>query len=179
MLLCTGGCRSGKSEYARHWAEARGASRVYIATAYVSSDPEMQQRIALHQQSRKDGWRTLEAASSLWVKPRQLVREAADMGDVLLFDCLTLWTSLCVEHGRDEAATLELTSLLLESFQECGRPVVLVTNEVGMGLVPENALARSFRDMVGFVNQKAASFADSVVFMVSGLPLVVKGDPNV
>ena len=178
MLLCTGGCRSGKSEYARHWAETRGTSRVYIATAYASADPEMQRRIALHQESRKEGWRTLEAASALWVKPRQLVMEAADMGDVLMFDCLTLWTSLCIEHGRDEEATLELTARLMESFQECGKPVVVVTNELGMGLVPETAPARAFRDMAGFVNQKAASYADAVVFMVSGLPLVVKGNPG-
>ena len=175
MLLCTGGCRSGKSDYARNWAEQQGATRVYMASAYISDDTEMRLRIARHQASRGEGWLTYEVASGSWTDPEQLVAEACALGDVLLFDCLTLWTALCLEHGYDEAHTLNITGRLLGALHGCGKPVVLVTNEVGMGLVPDNALGRTFRDTAGLVNQKAATFADAVVFMVSGLPLVVKG----
>lgn len=178
MLLCTGGCRSGKSSYAQAWVEARGKNRVYIATAYTSEDPEMRQRIARHQVSRGEGWRTLEAAPALWAEPEGLAAEAAALGDALLFDCLTLWTSLCLEKKLDETATLGLATRLLKSFNACGKPVALVSNEVGMGLVPDNALGRRFRDLAGLVNQTAARHADTVIFMVSGLPLFVKGSPE-
>jgi adenosylcobinamide kinase/adenosylcobinamide-phosphate guanylyltransferase len=178
MLLCTGGCRSGKSEFARQWAEFRAPARVYMASAHAGGDEEMRHRIARHQASRGNGWVTYEAASNRWAEPERLVAEAAALGDVLLFDCLTLWTSLCLEKGCDEAAALGLTSRLLGSFRVCGKPVALVANEVGMGLVPENALGRRFRDMAGLVNQKAAACADTVIFMVSGLPLYVKGRPG-
>ncbi|SBV97970.1 Bifunctional adenosylcobalamin biosynthesis protein CobP [uncultured delta proteobacterium] len=178
MLVCTGGCRSGKSEFARQWAESRAALRVYMATAYDGGDEEMHRRIARHQASRGEGWATYEVASGPWETPERLAASASAMGDVLLFDCLTLWTSLCLEKGYDEAGTLALTTRLLTSLRECGKPVVLVTNEVGMGLVPENALGRQFRDMAGLVNQRAALVADTMVFMVSGLPLYVKGNPD-
>ncbi|MCC8194822.1 MAG: bifunctional adenosylcobinamide kinase/adenosylcobinamide-phosphate guanylyltransferase [Deltaproteobacteria bacterium] len=175
MLLCTGGCRSGKSDYARRWAEERGRARVYMASAYVSGDDEMRRRIARHRQARGEGWKTYEAAAGPWTEPEAMVAEAAALGDVLLFDCLTLWTSLCLEKGLGEDAVLGLSERLLEALRDCGKAVVLVTNEVGMGLVPDNALGRTFRDTAGLVNQKAAAYADTVIFMVSGLPLCVKG----
>lgn len=175
LLLCTGGCRSGKSEFARQWAEERSPVRVFMATAYSSGDPEMLARIARHQAARKNGWLTCEAASGPWTEPERLVAEAADMGGVLLFDCLTLWTSLCLENNLDMESTLALTDRLLASFRRCGRSVALVSNEVGMGLVPDTARGREFRDTAGLVNQRAAAVADAVVFMVSGLPLFVKG----
>lgn len=177
MLLCTGGCRSGKSEFARQWIEARGSRRVYIATAYAAEDDEMLRRIKRHQDARGKGWVTREAASGPWAGPEVLVAEAAAMGDALLFDCLTLWTSLCLENGCDERAVLALTDRLLDSFHGCGKPVALVTNELGMGLVPATPLGRQFRDIAGLVNQKAAAAAETVVFMVSGLPLFIKGNP--
>lgn len=176
LLLCTGGCRSGKSEFARQWAEERSSARVFMATAYSSGDPEMLARIARHQSVRKNGWLTYEAASGPWTEPERLVAEAANMGDALLFDCLTLWTSLCLENNLDMESTLVLTDRLLASFRRCGRNVALVSNEVGMGLVPDTVLGRKFRDTAGLVNQRAAAVADTVVFMVSGLPLFVKGN---
>lgn len=177
MLLCTGGARSGKSEFARQWVEAQGALRVYIATAYAADDDEMLRRIQRHQRMRGAGWMTLEAASGSWAEPETLVAEAAVLGDALLFDCLTLWTSLCLERCGDEETVLALTASLLDAFRRCGRPVALVANELGMGLVPEHPLGRRFRDIAGLVNQKAAAAADTAVFMVSGLPLYVKGNP--
>ncbi|MDL2210342.1 bifunctional adenosylcobinamide kinase/adenosylcobinamide-phosphate guanylyltransferase [Desulfovibrio sp. OttesenSCG-928-O18] len=176
MLLCTGGCRSGKSEFARQWAETQSETRVFVATAYAG-DAEMAQRIERHQDARGRGWVTYEAASGPWGDPEIWVAEAAGMGGVLLFDCLTLWTSLCLEGGYGEVGTLALTDRLLAALADCGRPVALVSNELGMGLVPDNALGRLFRDVAGLVNQKAAARADTVVFMVSGLPLYLKGTP--
>lgn len=174
MLLCSGGCRSGKSFFAQKWVEAQAARRVYIATAYAG-DGETAERIAKHQSARGEGWTTLEIASGLWNEPERWVAEACLMGDALMFDCLTLWTSLCLERDCDEKATLALTVRLLDALRQCGKPVALVANEVGMGLVPETSLGRLFRDVAGFVNQEAASAADIVVFMVCGLPLYVKG----
>lgn len=177
MLLVTGGCRSGKSDFARRWVEEQGRRFCFIATAYVT-DAEMAARIERHQNSRGEGWFNFEAASAdverpeLWVPP--LVAEA----DALLFDCLTLWTSLCMERGHDETALLALTKRLLHAFASSGKPVALVSNELGMGLVPDSPLGRSFRDMAGLVNQIAARQADEVVFMVSGLPLFIKKKPG-
>lgn len=174
MLVCSGGCRSGKSEFARQWAEKRGERRVYVATAYVC-DAEMERRIDRHKDARGPGWSTLEIADKRWARPEDWAPEACAMGDVILFDCLTLWTSLCLERGLDEAGTLALTDRLLDVLARCGRPAVLVTNELGMGLVPDNAPARNFRDVAGLVNQRAGSAAEALVFMVCGQPLYVKG----
>ena len=178
MILCTGGCRSGKSAFAQQWVEGRAERRVYVAAAY-SGDDEMAARIARHRSVRGTGWNTLEIAAANWHEPEQWAEEAARLGDAVLFDCLTLWTSLCLERGLGEEHTLALTGRLLHSLRACGKPVALVTNEVGMGLVPDNPLGRHFRDIAGLVNQKAATVADTVAFLVSGLPLYVKGGPGV
>lgn len=175
MLLCSGGCRSGKSEFAKQWAEERGEKRVYLATAYCDGDPEMDDRIAKHRAGRGDGWQTFELALSPdWNEPEVWVKKAAALGDVLLFDCLTLWTSLCLEKGYEEKELLALTKRLLNALGGCGKPVAIVTNEVGMGLVPDHPLGRAFRDMAGLVNQEAGRVAGTVVFMVCGLPLYIK-----
>lgn len=174
MLLCSGGCRSGKSEFARLWAEAHGERRVYVATAYIRDD-EMADRIERHKAARGEGWSTFEAAGEGWDDPETWVGEAAKQGGVLLFDCLTLWTSLCLERGLGEEGILALTDRMLAALRRTGKPVALVTNEVGMGLVPENPFGRKFRDVAGLVNQKAATAADTLVFMVCGQPLYVKG----
>ena len=175
FLFCTGGCRSGKSEFARRWAEEWGARRVYVASAYVEGDEEMIRRIERHQLERGKGWTTYEAAAGPWNDPERLAAEASSKGDVLLFDCLTLWTSLCLERGCEDAEIFSLAVRLAVAFRATGKPVVMVSNEVGMGLVPDNPLGRRFRDTVGLVNQRIAAEADEVVFMVSGLPLYVKG----
>lgn len=177
MLLCSGGCRSGKSAFAKQWAEEHGQNRIYLATAYRDGDLEMDDRIVKHRAARGRGWQTFEvAASPDWAEPESWVKRVVALGDVLLFDCLTLWTSLCLEKGYREKDLLALTDRLLNTLNGCGKPVALVTNEVGMGLVPDTALGRAFRDMAGLVNQEAGKIADTVVFMVSGLPLYVKGN---
>ncbi|GHV54153.1 adenosylcobinamide kinase/adenosylcobinamide phosphate guanyltransferase [Deltaproteobacteria bacterium] len=178
MLLVTGGCRSGKSSFAREWAEKQadrlGKKPVYLATAYVV-DEEMRSRIQRHRDDRGDRWRSVDVASLAWDKPEIWVPEAASQGPVLLFDCLTLWTSLCLEKKFTEEETLSLTQRLLAQLRQGSNAVALVANEVGLGLVPENAASRLFRDVAGRVNQLVAANADTVVLMISGLPLTLKG----
>jgi adenosylcobinamide kinase / adenosylcobinamide-phosphate guanylyltransferase len=138
---------------------------LYCATA-EALDAEMHERIAHHQKRRGDGWRTVEAP--LDIAP---VLEAAN--GPLLVDCLTLWLTNIMLAGRDaEAETLKLIS----AAKVCRPPVVFVSNEVGLGIVPDNALAREFRDRAGRLNQAVAGIANRVVFMAAGLPMVLKDE---
>ncbi|MFZ5750218.1 MAG: bifunctional adenosylcobinamide kinase/adenosylcobinamide-phosphate guanylyltransferase [Pseudomonadota bacterium] len=164
-ILITGGARSGKSAIAEARALALGPRATYIATAEAFDD-EMRARIAQHQARRGDRWTTVQA-------PRALVETlaATDGQGPRLVDCLTLWlTNLMLGGGdwRREAERL-VAALPLQAD-----PVVLVTNEVGSGIVPENALARAFRDAAGELNQRVAAVAGEVILAVSGLPLRVK-----
>ena len=166
ITLVTGGCRSGKSRYAQDLAESLGPRRVMLATAECR-DEEMRARITRHQQDRGAGWRTLE-------EPTRIADHLNQPGEVVLVDCLTLWVSnlLCADQSdaEVEAAAEELVARL----QDAPGPVVLVTNEVGLGIVPMNSLARRFRDHSGFLSQRIAAVADRVVFTVAGLPMVLK-----
>ncbi len=166
ITLVTGGCRSGKSRYAQELAESLGPMRVMLATAEALDD-EMRDRIARHQADRRDGWRTIEA-------PIDIVAHLDHPGEVLLVDCLTLWVSnlLCTDatDAELEAASLALVARL----QTVSGPVILVTNEVGLGIVPMNKLARRFRDQSGFLAQRIARIADRVVLCVTGIPMVIK-----
>ncbi|WP_239031893.1 bifunctional adenosylcobinamide kinase/adenosylcobinamide-phosphate guanylyltransferase [Paroceanicella profunda] len=143
-----------------------GLPRVYIATAQAF-DGEMAARIAMHREDRGPDWETLEA-------PEALAATLAEVepGRAVLVDCLTLWLSNLMLAGRDIAAG---TEALLAVLAEVPGPVVLVSNELGMGLVPETALGRTFRDAQGRLNQQVAAAADRVVFVAAGLPLVLKG----
>lgn len=166
--LITGGCRSGKSRHAQALAESLAAERVYLATA-EPLDAEMAQRIARHRADRGPSWQTIE-------EPLQIARHLHQPGKVVLVDCLTLWVSNLL-HARGEAS-LEADFLALEqALRATDNPVVLVTNEVGLGIVPANALARRFRDEAGFLAQRIAACCDRVVLTVAGLPLVVKDTP--
>ncbi len=169
ITLVTGGCRSGKSRYAQALAESLRSSRVMLATA-EGLDDEMRDRIARHQADRRQGWRTIEA-------PREIAPHLDQPGEVVLVDCLTLWVSnlLCSEatDAEVEAAALEL----VEALKASSSPVVLVTNEVGLGIVPMNALARRFRDHSGFLAQRIAEVADRVVLTVAGIPMIIKESP--
>jgi adenosylcobinamide kinase/adenosylcobinamide-phosphate guanylyltransferase len=165
VTLVLGGARSGKSRYAESLVTARPHPWVYIATAEARDD-EMAARIAGHQARRAEGWQTIEAPYEL---PAAL--SAAPQGAVLV-DCLTLWLSN-VMHAKFD---LDETVMKLEdALGAHAGTTVLVSNEVGLSIVPDNALARSFRDAQGLLNQRLASIADRVVLMVAGLPLTVKG----
>lgn len=165
ITMVTGGARSGKSLLAETLAARGGAGRIYIATAEAWDD-EMTQRIALHRDRRGADWRTVEAPQDL----AGALRASDGQGAVRLVDCLTLWLSNILDAESPRAGVDALCATLSAQHS----PVVLVTNELGMGIVPENALARRFRDEHGWMNQAVAAVADEVWMAVSGLPLCLK-----
>jgi adenosylcobinamide kinase / adenosylcobinamide-phosphate guanylyltransferase len=165
IILITGGARSGKSTRAEARALAFAGRPVYLATA-EALDAEMSERIARHRERRGAEWIAREVPLDL----AQALIET-DGGGARLVDCLTLWLSNLMHAERDVAKE---TSLLAETLVRQQRPVVVVTNEVGLGIVPDNALARRFRDAAGVVNQTIAGVADEVEFVVAGLPMRVK-----
>lgn len=172
IVLVIGGARSGKSGWAQELARARGSDAVvFIATAEARDD-EMRARIAQHRAERPPHWQTLEA-------PRNLTGAVAGLQQVprlIIVDCLTLWvTNELLANGADlEKRMLCQLDLLVEWARLHDVDLILVTNEVGLGIVPENALAREFRDVVGRVNAHAAQLADKVYWMVAGLAVELK-----
>lgn len=163
LSLILGGARSGKSAFAERKAATYALPKIYIATAQALDD-EMAVRIANHR-DRRDGWTTIEAPLDL-VGALQGVPE----GSVVLIDCLTLWLSNHMLQDRD----VDIDGLL-GAIAASPSPVICVSNEVGMGLVPDNALGRKFRDAQGVLNRRIAEQADLAVFVAAGLPLVLKG----
>lgn len=166
LTLVLGGARSGKSTYAEHLVMASPPPWIYCATGQAF-DAEMTTRIAAHQARRNANWRTVDVPLEL---PEVLL--GCPTGQTVLIDCLTLWTSNLMLAERDISVA---TADLMAALQSTAGPVVAVSNEVGLGIVPENALARRFRDEAGRMNQKIAALADRVVFIVAGLPLALKG----
>jgi adenosylcobinamide kinase / adenosylcobinamide-phosphate guanylyltransferase len=165
IILITGGARSGKSVRAETRAKAFAGKPVYIATA-EALDGEMRERIAEHRARRGGEW--IEHETPLELIP---ALSATDGGGARLIDCLTLWLSNLMHAERDwSKETTQLAGML--HVQKS--PVVLVSNEVGLGIVPDNALARRFRDAAGIMNQMIAQAADEVEFVVAGLPVRVK-----
>ena len=168
ITLVLGGARSGKSRRGQTLAEGSSPKRLYIATAQAFDD-EMRDRISKHQHDRDDSWKTIEAPLDLAgaIRTVSTTRDAS-----ILVDCLTLWLSnLLLVDQNISAATAELVN----AVQSANAPIVLVSNEVGMGIVPENALARQFRDEQGRLNQNIAQIADHVEFVAAGLSLKLKG----
>ena len=170
VVLITGGARSGKSRYAEERARETGARRLYLATA-EAKDEEMARRIAAHRERRGDGWLTVEEPIEL---SAELLRRRGEV-DCALVDCLTLWTSNLLLLHDVEAVTKKIDELI-NALTLLDFHVFFVTNEVGSAIVPDDALARSFRDLVGWTNQRVAQSADEVVLMVAGLPVFVKKD---
>ncbi|RJX31448.1 MAG: bifunctional adenosylcobinamide kinase/adenosylcobinamide-phosphate guanylyltransferase [Desulfarculus sp.] len=170
-VLVLGGAKSGKSAYAQALAQSWGGRLVYVATGQAG-DEEMAQRIARHQARRGPAWQTLEEPLAL----EQALRGADGPGAVLLVDCLTLWLSnLMLASGLDDAALQERFAALCGQLPSLKARTILVANEVGLGIVPENALARRFRDQAGSLNQQLAVACDRVVLITAGLPLALKG----
>ncbi|MXP64160.1 bifunctional adenosylcobinamide kinase/adenosylcobinamide-phosphate guanylyltransferase [Roseomonas sp. M0104] len=166
FTLVLGGARSGKSRHAEALIARHPAPWAYVATAEAWDD-EMRDRIAAHQARRGADWRTLHAPLDL----------AAALGAAearpALVDCLTLWLTNLMLGGHDVVAA---TAALEAALDARAAPTVLVANEVGLGIVPENALARRFRDAAGVLNQRLAARAATVHFIAAGLPLVLKGE---
>jgi adenosylcobinamide kinase / adenosylcobinamide-phosphate guanylyltransferase len=168
LTLVLGGARSGKSRYAENLITALPPPWIYMATARAL-DAEMAARIGAHRARRGAGWTTVES-------PRDLAATLMEQAKVpILVDCLTLWLSnLMMADAKIDAEIDRLE----QALHKATAPVVLVANEVGSGIVPDNALARRFRDLQGGLNQRIAALADHVVLLVAGLPLIVKGHPE-
>ena len=165
-ILIVGGARSGKSHRALELARDIAPDRVFIATA-EPSDPEMAERIERHRVDRGSGFSTVEAPLELV----EALEAAASPDRVVVVDCLTLWLSNLMHYGRDvDAQTVALTRFLARPTG----PVILVSNEVGMGLVPGTPLGRGFRDDQGSLNQAVAAVCQRVEIMIAGLPMVLK-----
>lgn len=166
LTLVLGGAASGKSDYAERLVTATARPMLYVATAQAH-DTEMTAKIARHQSRRGAGWRTIEAP--LDATP---ALSAAGNAEVVLFDCATMWLS---NHLFAEADLADAETRLFTALSGCAAPIVVVSNEVGAGIVPENALARRFRQAQGELNQRIALRADLVITVMAGLPLVLKG----
>ena len=167
-VLVLGGQRSGKSRYAEQLVMASGLSPVYLATA-TAGDVEMRERIDAHRSRRGGTWRTVEEPFDL---AGALARESGE-GFHVLVDCLTLWLTNLMGAGRPEE---EETRRLIDTLARVTGPIVLVSNEVGSGIVPDNPLARRFADALGTLNQQVAAAVDRVVLVAAGLPLVLKAE---
>ena len=175
LILVTGGGRSGKSAYAQRLAEEQSGPRAFVATCPVI-DAEMSDRVRLHQLARSEReWQTIE-------EPLDLASAICSAQDhlVVLVDCLTLWVNNILYAAEQQSAALSEPDIalrcqpVLEAARAHGGTIIFVTNEVGLGLVPETPLGRRFRDLAGRVNQIVASACDEVVFVVCGQPLKIK-----
>jgi adenosylcobinamide kinase/adenosylcobinamide-phosphate guanylyltransferase len=166
-VLVLGGARSGKSAFAERLVAETGLSRHYIATGRAFDD-EMRERIARHREDRGDGWQTHEEPLALAAR----IADVARADRAVLVDCLTLWVTNLMLEECDIAAEC---SGLLEALRQAPGRIVLVSNEVGLGIVPENRMARAFRDHAGRLHQNVAALVPEVYFIAAGLPLKMKG----
>ena len=170
-ILVLGGCRSGKSSHALALAEmATEKNRLYIATC-VPYDDEMQDRVSRHQDERDHTWKTIETPVNI----ADAILENSRHSGVILIDCLTLWVTNLLMADKSEDEILDAVTIVQSALAKAECPVIFVSNEVGAGIVPENSLARRFRDIAGFVNQKIAKSADIVFFTAAGIPIKIKG----
>ena len=168
--LIIGGCRSGKSGYALKLGEAAGGPRNFFIATCVPQDDEMRARVTRHQQERGSLWQTLEAPLEL---AEIIVRHQSE-ANAMVIDCLTLWITNLMLAESDDQVLMEKIKNLSMTVRQATCPIILVSNEVGAGIVPENPLARRFRDLVGWANQHLAAACAQVVWMVAGIPVTIK-----
>jgi adenosylcobinamide kinase / adenosylcobinamide-phosphate guanylyltransferase len=168
-VLILGGARSGKTGFAERLAMRAGETPLYLATAQAL-DAEMRDRVRLHQQQRQKRFATLEEPIALTTALKAAAREH----DVILVDCLTLWITNLLGSSHDVAQAVEELAMTLPTIESSR--VILVSNEVGLGIVPDNPLARTFRDLAGAAHQRLAQICTDVHFVVAGLPMTLKGE---
>jgi adenosylcobinamide kinase/adenosylcobinamide-phosphate guanylyltransferase len=169
VYFITGGARSGKSSFAEKLAGDLGGRQAYIATAQAL-DPEMAARIEKHRIERGGGWDTFEEPLAI----AELIRKLSGRYDTALLDCLTLWLSNIIAHTSGESIIVDRYQELISAINDFAGSCIIVSNEVGLGIVPDNPLARKFRDFAGILNQKMAQTADEVYFIAAGLPMKIK-----
>ena len=167
IVFITGGARSGKSSFALKQASGIPGKKAYIATA-EALDEEMRKRIEDHREQRGKEWDTFEEPLMI----AEVIKKIGDRYDAIVLDCLTLWLSNIMHSNLIIETEIER---LISSLLSHQTSVFIVSNEVGMGIVPENEMARKFRDMAGLLNQKIAGAADEVYIVVAGIPLKIKG----
>ncbi len=170
IILITGGCRSGKSRFALDYANLHFSKKIYLATCEVM-DEEMARRVEDHKRIRGPEWRTLEEP----VEIINVIRQYGDGVEVILLDCITLWLSNLLLKWDDDQRVMDEVKRLVEAIQRGRFSMIVVSNEVGMGIVPADPLSRRFRDLSGMANQKMGEISDKVIFMVSGFPIYLKG----
>ena len=169
LILITGGCRSGKSRYAVDLAKELNKQTVYIATM-VFKDVEMEERIKAHKKARPAEWQTVEEGKNI----DTILINLRGLCEVVILDCLTMMTSNLLLELNDEKKVIQRIESLLKVINDSDMTIVVVTNEVGGGIVPYNKLGRIFRDLTGCVNQLFAQAADEVYLMVTGIGLKIK-----
>ena len=169
ITLLLGGARSGKSKFAVELARGNGKV-AFIATA-TCTDDEMEKRIEAHRRSRPREWLTVEEALNV----SEWIDEHGDEFDVVIIDCITLWLSNCLAFGMSDEAILDAVEKLLNACKGRKCNAIIVSNEVGMGVVPMTHIGRRFRDLLGEANQKLASCADCVYWLCAGIPVRLKG----
>ncbi|MGZ3559704.1 MAG: bifunctional adenosylcobinamide kinase/adenosylcobinamide-phosphate guanylyltransferase [Thermodesulfobacteriota bacterium] len=170
MIFITGGCRSGKSRYALHYANQHFSKKLFLATS-EPLDEEMAQRIENHKKVRGPEWQTIEEPVDIVNK----IKEDEGKSEVILTDCLTLWLYNLLMRWDNDLRIMEETERLIDSLKKSPSSSILVSNEVGLGIVPADPLSRRYRDLLGAMNQRIAGALDTVIFMVSGIPLFLKG----
>ena len=170
IIFITGGCRSGKSRYALDYANRHFSKKMYLATCEVL-DEEMALRVTNHKKMRGPEWQTVEEPIEIVEK----IRQYEDKVEVILLDCITLWLSNLLIKWNNDLRVMEEVNQLIDTIKQSQTFFIMVSNEVGMGIVPAEPLSRRFRDLAGMANQKIAEMADTVIFTVSGIPIFLKG----
>ena len=173
-IFVLGGCRSGKSVFAEQWVASRFQRKCFIATLDVKNDEEMAKRVTMHRASRGDGWSVIEEPLLLADVLLNYPKKSPKNSDALLVDCLTMWLTNLILAGRDDETIEEEVHKLTSAVRDCPVPLVLVANEVGLGIVPESSLGRRFRDLAGWTNQQVAKACKTVYFVAAGLPMILK-----
>ena len=176
IILILGGARSGKSTFAQHLAETMSTKVLFVATAQPL-DEEMKNRIEIHRKNRPASWRTLEAPTNISKTLHKLVSDA----EVVIVDCLTILVANILgdnPNKKTEKEILDEMKTLIDYMNTSRQTFIIVSNELGLGVVPENKLARIYRDLLGIVNQIIAHEADEVYFLTAGIPLAIKNNKN-
>jgi adenosylcobinamide kinase/adenosylcobinamide-phosphate guanylyltransferase len=169
-IFIIGGARSGKSRFALDYANRHFFKKLYLATCEVV-DEEMAARVENHKRLRGPGWLTVEEPVEIVEK----IKQEGEGVEVILLDCITLWLSNLLIKWNDDSRIMEESDRLINTIQQRKTSFILVSNEVGMGIVPPEPLGRRFRDLSGIVSQRIAEVAETVIFMVSGIPIFLKG----
>lgn len=170
LIFITGGARSGKSRFALDYANRHFSKKLYLATSGVL-DEEMAQRVENHKKMRGPEWKTVEEPIGIIDK----INEYGDKVEVILLDCITLWLSNLLMRQISDAKIMNEVDRFIKTIKQNQTSFIIVSNEVGMGIVPTDSLGRRFRDLQGMANQKIAEVAETVVLMISGIPMFLKG----